>query len=166
MIELCVTVAVAAIIVALAAPAVNGYLDRQAPQHAADELYGDIQLARLRAARNNQRCRIVFNLAANQYTLIDFDNNGALIGPFKTVDLNRHRGGVTLAGSPSPADAPPFNRFEFLSTGVQDQAQTLPVTSNSMFITNPNNDIFFQVTVSLAGGTTVNRWDFIANTWR
>ncbi len=165
--ELCVGIAIVALLIAMAVPAVNGYIVRHAPRHAADELYGDIQLARMRAARNDQRCRIVFNQpAVNQYTLIDVANNGLVIGTFKIVDLNRHRGGVTFVASPSAIDNAPFNTLEFLSTGVLDPLQTNPAVSNSMFITNAANEVFFQIQVSAAGGTGVNRWDFNANAWR
>ncbi|MDA8138898.1 MAG: prepilin-type N-terminal cleavage/methylation domain-containing protein, partial [Desulfobacteraceae bacterium] len=88
LVELMVSIAVVAVLTAAAVPATIAFQTRHGLQYATDELYGDIQLARLRAARNNQRCRIVFNQPApNQYTIRDVDNNGLLLGVFKIGNL-------------------------------------------------------------------------------
>ena len=167
LIELSVAAVIIAIMVVAAVPSVNGYLRRHAPQHAADELYGDIQLARMRAARNNQRCRISFNVPApNQYTLIDVANNGLPIGPVKTVDLTRHRGGINFVLSPNAADNAPFNTLEFLPSGILDLAVTNPANSNSVYLSNQANDVFYRVLVSAAGGSAVDRWNQNTNQWR
>jgi prepilin-type N-terminal cleavage/methylation domain-containing protein len=167
LIELVVGICIIAIMAAAAVPAVNGYLRRQGPQSAADELYGDIQLARMRAARNNQRSRIQFNVpAANQYTLQDVDNNGLVIGTFKIGDLTRYRGNVSFVASPSAADNPPFATIEFLPQGILNTLATAPATSDSVFITNAAGEVFFRVLVSAAGGTGVYRWDPNATQWR
>ena len=166
LVELIVTIAIIAIMMAAAVPAVNGYLRRHASQHAADELYGDIQLARMRAARNNQRCQIQFNVpAANQYTLIDVDNNGTVIGNFKTGDLTRFRGNISFAGSPLAADNAPFTTVEFFPTGILNAPVTAPANADSIFITNAANDVFYRVMITAAGGTGVYRWDPNANQW-
>lgn len=166
-IELVVSVTIVAIMMGAAVPAVNGYLNRHAPQNAADELYGDIQLARLRAARNNQRCRIQFNVPAlNQYTILDVDNNGAIIGTFKIGDLTRFRGNISFVNSPRAIDAAPFLTIEFLPQGILDPLVTAPANSNSVYITNQANEVFFRVLVSAAGGTSVDRYDPNANLWR
>jgi prepilin-type N-terminal cleavage/methylation domain-containing protein len=169
-IELVIALSVIAIMIAAAVPAVNGFLRRHAPQHAADELYGDIQLARMRAARNNRQCRIQFNVpAANQYTLQDVDNNGLVIGNFKIGDLTRFRGNISFVASPSAADNAPFATVEFLSQGILDTLEPLPATApanaNSVFITNQANDVFFRVMITAAGGTGVYRWNPNTNQW-
>lgn len=169
-IELVVALSVIAITLAAAVPAVNGYLTRQAPQHAADELYGDIQLARMRAARNNRRCRIQFNVpAANQYTLQDVDNNGLVIGNFKIGDLTRYRGNISFVNSPSAADNAPYSIVEFLPQGILDKLEPAPVTTpanaDSVFIANQGNDVIFRVLISPAGGTGLYRWDPNTNQW-
>jgi prepilin-type N-terminal cleavage/methylation domain-containing protein len=169
LIELMVSIAIITIMAAAAVPAVNGYLTRHAPQYAADELYSDIQLAKMRAARNNQRCRIQFNVpGANQYTIQDVDNNGNIIpgGPFKVVDLSKFRDNITFVASPSGADPAPYATLEFLSQGVINVAVTAPANSNSIYLTNRANDIFYRVRVSLAGGVDTDRWDLNALLWR
>jgi prepilin-type N-terminal cleavage/methylation domain-containing protein len=166
-IELVVSLSIIAIMMGAAIPAVNGYLRRHAPQHAADELYGDIQLARMRAARFNQRCRIQFNLPAlNQYTILDVDNSGAVIGTFRIGDLTKLRGNISFVNSPSAADNPPFATIEFLPQGILDPLVTAPAISNSVFITNQANEVFFRVLVSAAGGTGIYRWDPNTNQWK
>lgn len=173
LIELMVSIVIIAIMVAAAVPAVNGYLTRHAPQYAAEELWGDIQLARLRAARNNQRCQIQFNVPGpNQYTLQDFDNNGAVIpgGPFKVVNLAKFRDNITFVPSPIAANPPPYAVIEFLSQGIVNvntvPVATAPANTDSIYLTNQAGDVFYRVLVSLAGGTAVYRLDMTTGQWR
>ncbi|MGD9368655.1 MAG: GspH/FimT family pseudopilin [Desulfobacteraceae bacterium] len=168
LIELMVCVVVIAILGAAAVPAVNGYLSRHALQYATDELYGDIQLARMRAARNNQQCRIVFNVpAANQYSIFDVGNDGAVSAtPFKVVDLAKYRDNITFCPSPNGADPPPYATLEFLSQGIVNLAVTVPGNSDSVYLTNQANDVFYRLLVSAAGGTGADRWDASLNQWR
>jgi prepilin-type N-terminal cleavage/methylation domain-containing protein len=167
LIELMIIIAIIAVMAAAAVPAVNSYMTRHALQYATDELYGDIQLARLRAARNNQRCRILFNAPAlNQYTIKDFDNNGAEIGNFKIGDLSKFRETITFTNSPDGADPPPLTIIEFLSQGTLDLNVVAPAGSNSVYLTNQANDVFYRVLISAAGGTDVDRWVPSTNQWR
>ncbi|MEJ2158822.1 MAG: GspH/FimT family pseudopilin [Desulfobacteraceae bacterium] len=173
LIELMVCIVIIAIMVAAAVPAVNGYMTRHAPQYAAEELWGDIQLARLRAARNNQRCQIQFNAPGpNQYQIVDVDNNGNIIagGPFKVVNLAKFRDNITFVPSPVAADPPPFAVIEFLSQGTVNlntlPVGTLPANSNGIYLSNQGNDVFYRVLVSLAGGTAVHRLDLTTGQWR
>ena len=171
LIELMVVIASIAVMLAAAVPAVNDYLTRQAPQYAADELFGDIQLARIRAARYTRRCRIRFNFPGpNQYTLQDVDNAGNIIPPplglNKVVDLTKFRDNITFVNSPLAVDPPPFVTLEFLSQGVVNGNITAPVGSDSIYLTNRANDVFYRVLVSLAGGSGVYRFNPNANQWR
>lgn len=168
MIELMVCVAVIAILGAAAVPAVNSWMSRHALQYATDELYGDIQLARMRAARNNQPCRIVFNVpAANQYSIFDVGNDGAVSPtPFKVVDLAKYRDNITFCNSPAAANPLPYATLEFISQGIVDLGISAPANSNSVYLTNQANDVFYRLLVSAAGGTGVDRWDASTNQWR
>ncbi|MEJ2157505.1 MAG: prepilin-type N-terminal cleavage/methylation domain-containing protein [Desulfobacteraceae bacterium] len=168
LIELMVCIAIIAIMTAVAVPAVNGYLTRHAPQYAADELYGDIQLARLRAARFNRRCRIQFNVPAlNRYTIQDIDNNGNVIpgGPFKVGDLAKFRDNIAFSASPLGGDPAPYATLEFLSQGVVNTAVTAPAASTSIYLSNGAGDVFYQILVSLAGGSGIYRFDINTGQW-
>jgi prepilin-type N-terminal cleavage/methylation domain-containing protein len=171
MIELLVVIASIAVMLAAAVPAVNGYMSRHAPQYAADELYGDIQLARIRAARYNRRCRIQFNVPGpDQYTIQDVDNAGNIIPPplglNKVVNLAKFRDNITFVNSPLAADPAPYNTLEFFSQGVVNPNITAPVGSDSIYLTNRANDVYYRVLVSLAGGSAVYRFNQNANQWR
>lgn len=168
LIELMVVIAVIAILLGAAVPAIRTFTTANAPQYATDELYGEIQLCRLRAARNNQRCQINFNLAAGTYSFTDFGNNGAVIlpNPFKVVDLSKYRGGVTLTNSPNPIDPVPYTQLEFLPQGILNTTNTLPAISNSVYLTNQDNTVFYRILVSVAGGTSVDRWNVSTNSWQ
>jgi type II secretory pathway pseudopilin PulG len=160
-----IVIAVIVLMASAALPAVNSYLTRHSVRYAADELYGDIQLARLRAARNNQRCRILINTpAVNQYTIRDVDNNNNPLGVFKIGDLGKFRGNITFTNSPDAAEPPPYQTLEFLSQGVR--GTILPANSNSIYLTNQGNDTYYRVLVSAAGGTSIDRWLPDQNQWK
>jgi len=173
LIELMISVAVLGILLAAGVPAVNSYLTRQAPQYAADELYGDIQMARLRAARFKRRSRILFNAPLpNQYTVLDVDNAGNVILPaqggiIKVVDLAKFRDNITFCNSPLAVDPPPYTTLEFLSQGIVNRAAgaTQPANANSIYLTNQANDIYYRVLVSIAGGSAVHRCNLSTNQW-
>jgi prepilin-type N-terminal cleavage/methylation domain-containing protein len=173
LIELMISVAILGILLATGVPAVNSYMTRQAPQYAADELYGDIQMARLRAARYKRRSRILFNVPLpNQYTVLDVDNAGNVILPaqggiVKVVDLAKFRDNITFVNSPRAFDPLPFTTLEFLSQGVVNTAAgaTLPATANAIYLTNQANDIYFRIVVSIAGGSAVHRYNLSTNQW-
>ena len=166
--ELVVALAVIALVTALGIPAAINATGHYGPRYAADVLYGDLQLARMRAARNNQRCMVVFNAPLpNQYTIFDMDNNNAILGTFKIGDLTDYRGGPFFrAASPVPADPPPMATLTFLSQGVV--TNILPAGSNAVYISNQDNTKQVRVFVSVAGGTgidEINPGDN-ANIWR
>lgn len=167
LVELLVGMAIIAILSAAAVPAVNGYMTRHALQYATDELFSDIQLARMRAAKHNRRCRILFDVPdVNQYTIQDIDNNNAFLGTFKVVNLAKFRDRISFTNSPNPADNAPYAALEFLSQGVLNLTATVPANANSVFLTNRDNGVFYRVLVSAAGGTGVDRWDPNQNLWR
>jgi prepilin-type N-terminal cleavage/methylation domain-containing protein len=168
LVELVVGLAIVAIVIALAVPAVISYQTKHGLQYATDELFADLQLARMRAARNNQPCEILFNIPGpDQYQINDLDNGGAFISTFRVSTLTKLRGGIRfINNSPNPADAQPLTRLRFLPQGMVDQANIVPAGSNSVFLTNQGNDTFFRVRVSLAGATSVDRWVPAQNRWR
>jgi len=170
LLELTIAVSLIAVCAVAAVPAVNSYQRNHGPRYAADQLYGDIQLARMRAARFNRRCLIQFNdPGPNQYALYDVDNNGVILNaglPFKTVNLRSFRGGVNFVNaSPNPVDPAPLQRFQFFPQGIVDQITVLPAGSNAIYLTNQDNNIFYQVFISAAGGVSVDRWIPATNRW-
>lgn len=167
LIELVISISIIVIMLAVSVPAINSYMSRHAPQYATDELYGDIQLAKMRAARNNQRCRILFSPPpGSQYTIQDVGNNGNIIGTFKVGNFGKFRDNITFCLSPDAADPAPYATLEFLSQGIVDLNVTLPVGSNAVYLTNAANDTIYRVLVSIAGGVDIDRWDPTANQWR
>ncbi|MCP4745833.1 MAG: prepilin-type N-terminal cleavage/methylation domain-containing protein [Desulfobacteraceae bacterium] len=167
LIELMVVIAVIAVVIAAAVPAVNDYKRKHAIRYASNELYGDIQLARLRAAKNNRRCRIVFNDPANnRYTCYDVDNNGSLLGSYKTGDLTKFHGRIIFTNSPSSSDSAPMTVFEFMPQGTVDLTTLMPVSSNSVYLTNKDNVFFYRVLVSAAGATSIDQWSSSDGTWK
>lgn len=60
LIELLVTLSILAIVLALAVPSFNDFIDRGRLTSAADTLYADLQFARSEAIRNNQNVTVSF----------------------------------------------------------------------------------------------------------
>jgi len=84
-IELCVVMAIMAVMLLTVVPRTLAWLDEQGVRRAVEQLRSDIQRARLTAINQRQNCTITFNSpGANQYTVNI---------PNKTVDLANYRGG-------------------------------------------------------------------------
>jgi hypothetical protein len=105
--------------------------------------------------------------ALNQYTIQDVDNNGNVIpgGPFRVGDLAKFRDNISFSASPLGGDPPPYATLEFLSQGVVNTIVTAPATSTSIYLSNGAGDVFYQVQVSLAGGSGIYRFNMNTGQW-
>ncbi len=142
LVELMVVLALSAILTGLAVASINS--SRKAGvQYAADEMYGAIQDARMRAIRTNQWCTIAFNTpAVNQYQ-ISLTN--------EVVDLAKYPGNVTFGKSPNAIDLAPVPKLQFTPQGFA----TLP---GSVYINSAVDNTWYRVQTTYAGVTRVDRW--------
>ena len=146
LIEVLVGLAVIAILGGLATLSIMGNT-KDGAQRAADEMYGVIMEAKMRAVRNNITVNINFDIPNNRYTC-DATN--------ETIALNKYRGNVRFTNAPN-GEAP----IALLTFSPQGFA-TLP---GNVFLVEPNHNTFYRLQTSYAGVTTVDRWSEGAAKW-
>ena len=159
-IELMVVITVIGIMLAIGVPAIMAITNRAGAQYAADELYGILMEAKIRAVRSNTNCTVTFNPApANSYNRLCLDE-AARGEAGETVILAKYRGNVTFANSPNAGDAAPTGAITFTPQGFA------PNQSGPVYIQEIDNNIFYRVRTGAAGGTTVDRYSETINQWR
>lgn len=103
-VELLVAIALIAIIAAIAIPNFIGWLPKYRLRSAADDLYSNLQLAKLGAIKNNNDWAIVFNEGADSYSIIS-DYGGANTVE-KTVSLSSYKSGIGFGNGNATQDIP------------------------------------------------------------
>jgi prepilin-type N-terminal cleavage/methylation domain-containing protein len=98
LIELIIVIAILGIVSAIAAPNFNKYRQNTNLKEAARDLSSDISLYRQRAVAENIRYQIVFNQAANSYTIHSL--NPAVPDVTKRPSAS---GNVIISNSPAPS---------------------------------------------------------------
>ncbi len=142
LIELMVVVAIIAVMLGVAVLSIN-FSRKAGVQYAADELFGAIQNARMRAVRENQWCTITFNSPQpNQYQ-ISLNN--------EVVDLSKYRGNVTFGNSPNAVDLPPAAQLIFTPQGFA-------TTFGSVYLNSGVDNTWYRVETTYAGICRINRW--------
>ncbi len=130
LIEVVIVVAIIAIIIGAATPAMMGYLRQKGVREAADQLNMDLQRAKLLAISRNANCSILFDEPNNRYT-ITLTN--------QIVSLDRYRGEVAFL---PPIPNPPMITFN---------PQGLGVDAGSVFLINATGTRY-ELRTSMAGG--------------
>lgn len=92
-VELMVVIAIIAILTAITVPNVLSWIPAKRLRAASDELYGNLQYARMMAIKNNVDWAISFNFSGNSYTVIS-DWLGSGEAPVRTVSLLKYGSGV------------------------------------------------------------------------
>lgn len=147
LIELMVAVAIVGILAVIAAPAFQNYLLARGLNTAANRLHGDLQLAKMEAAKQNANCDI--NFTANNYTV-------TLTG--KTVNLGDYRGGITLGNDPGGALG--SGTITFQPSGWSPGGGAVYVFSQYDGGARPK-----RVRVSIAGGISQHVWSTTTASW-
>ena len=139
LLETMVTVGILAILLAIAIPGISTFLPSYRLKRAVQDLYSNMQSAKMEAVRTNSDFTIEFDAPHNLYKL-----NGT-----KNVSLNEYGSGITFGGG-SPvigyADNTPANSVTFTSRGIAKQADS----KEWVYIKN-DKDKCFKVGTSIAG---------------
>lgn len=140
--ELMVVVAIIAVLGGVAVFSIH-FNRKAGVQYAADELFGAIQNARMRAVRENQWCTVAFNSPQpNQYQI-------SLSS--EVVDLSKYRGEVTFGNSPNAADPAPAAQLVFTPQGFA-------TTFGNVYLDSGVDNTWYRVETTYAGICRVNRW--------
>ena len=91
--EIIFTVAIMAVLAAVAVPSLQKWLPNIRLKGAARELYSNMQKAKMLAVKTNRKTAITFDPANNRYQLCD-NWNGACVGTVTTVDFNNFENGI------------------------------------------------------------------------
>ena len=139
LLETMVTVGILAVLLAIAIPGISTFLPSYRLKRAVQDLYSNMQSAKMEAVRTNSDFTIEFDATHNLYKL-----NGT-----RDVSLNEYGSGVTFGGG-SPvigySDNTPANSVTFTSRGIAKQADS----KEWVYIKN-DKDKCFKVGTSIAG---------------
>ncbi len=175
LLELMITIAIIAVVSAIAIPNMIGWVPKYRLQNAASDLRGELQATRMRAIREAREIAAYFDIPANRYLVVDSGSNRSyestdLTNPsniIKTIDLNNYFSGVrygngnatkkaTTAGGPftGPSDYASYTNKAavFLPTG-------LIRGMGYIYLTNNRGDAFAMGTPSIAGTVVLRIWD-------
>mgnify|MGYP001074963619 CR=1 FL=1 len=174
-VELCVAMAVLAIMASIAIPGTSRWLPGYRIKSAARDLYSNLQLARLEAIRNNRDHAVIFNTGAGTYGIVSSGADGDFgtaddPAPLKTVALSDYGSGTNFGtgNAGGPLDA--VRGFDD-SVTFQDTADGVNVvifnargminpqtnTAGEVYISNQRNQCL-AVSVRQTGAVALRQW--------
>lgn len=143
LVELMIAIAIAALLAAFAIPNFMDWLPKYRLRSAVDELFSDLQNAKMEAIRSGSACGISF--AAGSYTV-------SCTG--KTVTLADFESGVTFA-RPDAGGAYPAS--------ISFNTRGLSTTSSYAYLTNDPKSAYFRVGALTSGVVRIQKWN--GSTW-
>jgi prepilin-type N-terminal cleavage/methylation domain-containing protein len=149
LIEMCVVIAIFAVLMAFAWPLMAEHMRNSSLRNAVNQISSDLYLARSQAIRTAANCSINYNNpVADQYSLT---------APARTVDLSTYRGNVTFTGNPDGS----LNVF---SPTITYTARGLCSPPGQVYLTNQDG-LIYRVQTSLSGGISVQMWNSASSSW-
>lgn len=150
MLELMVVIGIVAIVSAVAIPALIGWLPGYRLRAAVRDLQSDMQLARLRAIRENASVAMVFNTGTNSYTI--FVDNGAGAGVADNWVQDGGEVGLKQVVIPNGVDMYEAS-FAFGNPLCRFTGRGLPNGGGHVYMRNTEGDLL-GITLSLVGRAT------------
>ncbi len=141
--ELMIIIAIIGVLIGIAVPNFLGWLPKYRLRSAADELFTNLNLAKMAAVRSGDNCRVDFG--ANSYTIQCLS---------KTVDLFDYGSGVTFKKTDGSPGFPAFITFN--SRGLSNSA--------SAQLTNEARTGYFRVLVLSSGVVQLQTYNGV--TWQ
>jgi type IV fimbrial biogenesis protein FimT len=139
LLEMSVVLAIIAILSAVAIPNILTWLPGYRAKSAADDLFGNLQLARTTAIKTHQPCTVTFS--SGKYT-IDVIN--------RTVSFSQYSSDVRYGG-PGGETYPSGGKITFSTRG-------LPSLSGYIYLTNSNGTAFYRVGTLTSGVVRKQKW--------
>lgn len=153
-IELIVVIAIMGVLMAIAIPNFSQWTANYRLKAAAREIYSNFQKARLEAIKTNSNVVVSFNLGADTYQV--FVDNGGTTG---TASDDTQNGDERILDTVSMPAGVVMESVSFSGTTIPGfTARGLPLSSRigNVRVRNVNNERY-QVTLSIAGGLTLER---------
>ena len=139
-VELLTTIAIIAILAAIAIPAFSGWIPKYRLKMAARDLYSNMQLAKLTAVRKNQNCSINFSTSPDSYTV-------SLVN--KTVVLGDYGSRVKFDD--------PTHLLTFMTSPLTFNPRGLS-NSGYVYLSNDKNSAYFRVGPLSSGAIILQKW--------
>lgn len=146
--ELLIVIAIIGILTGIAVPNFLGYLPKYRLKSAMDDLFTNLQLAKMTAVRNAADCTVSFT--STGYTI---ESEGQTI---RSVSLEDYGSGVTFARPPGDAGTAFPASISFNSRG-------LSTTSSYAYLTNEPQTAHFRVGALTSGVIRAQKWS--GGTW-
>ena len=146
--ELTVTLSILGIMTAISVPSYFSWLPRHRLQTSVRQIYDDMNLAKIRAVKDNSLAVVLFHPASNNYDIfLDTNGNWALDGGEPRIRQSASlEKDVSITGTTLPFNTTGFNNRGMLPTGAWPGGQ--------VSLTNPTG-LVMGVNVNAAGNITV-----------
>jgi prepilin-type N-terminal cleavage/methylation domain-containing protein len=137
MIELIIVISIVAILSAIAVPNFVSWIPKYRVKDAAQDLYSNIQMAKMEAIKRNQNCTVTFtnNAGADDRYVVGLIN--------RNVSLADYGSGVQFSATPAPA------AITFNSRGIANSALNVSLTNNV-------NSATYQISILTSGVVSIN----------
>ena len=148
MTEVLIALSVLGLMIAISVPSYISWLPRHRLRTSVRQIYDDLNLAKIRAVKDNTVAVIIFRPASNDYDIfLDTNENLVLDGGEPVIRQNASlENGVTITGTTLPADTTGFNNRGMLPVGA--------APGGRVSLTNPTG-LVMGVNVNAAGGISV-----------
>jgi type IV fimbrial biogenesis protein FimT len=156
--EVVVTLSILAIMTAISVPSYISWLPRHRLQTAARQIYDDLNLAKIRAVKDNIVAVAIFNQLSNNYTIF-LDANGTWSPDATETKIRENasfENGVSIKNITLPSNTTGFNNRGMLPTGA--------VPGGVVDLTNATG-IIMRVSVNTAGGISISMSQDNGATW-
>jgi type IV fimbrial biogenesis protein FimT len=147
--ELLIVIAIIAVLAAVVIPGYLSYFPTYRLTSDVQELHGAVQLAKLRAIKENATVSLAVNTATNAY--IVFVDNGAGGG---TPDNGNRDGTEVLVKSETVSDGIDIYQTTFGGDVLQFNGRGLPSNPGSIRVKN-SREQYRRIRVTIAGGATI-----------
>jgi len=147
--ELLIVIAIIGILAGIAVPNFLGYLPKYRLKAAVDDLFTNLQLAKMTAVRNATDCTV--NFTSTGYTI---ESEGQTI---RSVSLAGYKSGVVFA-------RPPGDTAAAFPASIAFNSRGLSTTSSYAYLTNEPQTGYFRVGALTSGVIRAQKWS--GGTWQ
>jgi len=147
LVELIITIAIVAILTLVAVPNLMSWVPKNRVKDAAQDLYGNIQMAKMEAIKRNRSCTVSFSGGPEQY-FIGLINKSVKMADYGSgVKIDKIQTAPAPPASPVTVSLP--ETITFNSRGFGDKAR-------DVFLTNEANSATYRITILVSGVVTIN----------
>jgi type IV fimbrial biogenesis protein FimT len=159
-IELLVVIAILGVLMVVGVPTFFGWIPEYRLRTAADDLYANLQFAKINAIKGNRPWAVVFNPGADSYD-VRSDYNLATESTVRQVNLASYGSGIGFghAGATTPVDGQPFgDEVSFPGNAAEFNPRGMSNTVGFAYIENNVGGTRAAGTRAMAGVVILRAW--------